>query len=175
MREDQPGERRLAAYVVAAGQAGLDTAGLRTSLGERLPEYMTPALFVEMDALPLTPNGKIDRRALASLPPPSFVAQDSYMAPQTEQEKGLALVWEQVLHVARVGLDDDLFALGADSIHLFQIAARATREGLPVTPRQLLQNRTVRTLAGALQPVSKAHAPGIGARSRDRFRLIRNG
>ena len=175
VREDQPGERRLAAYVVAAGQVGLDTARLRNSLGERLPEYMTPALFVEMDALPLTPNGKIDRRALASLPPPSFVAQDSYMAPQTEQEKGLALVWEQVLHVARVGLDDDLFSLGADSIHLFQIAARATREGLAVTPRQLLQNRTVRTLAGALQPVSKAHAPGIGARSRDRFRLIRNG
>ena len=172
VREDQPGEKRLAAYVVPKGT--FDAHEMRNRLGERLPEYMTPAFFIEMKVLPLTPNGKIDRRALANLPPPAFVAADLYQAPQTEAEKGLALVWEQVLHVARVGLDDDLFALGADSIHLFQIAARATVEGLAITPRQLLQNRTVRTLAALLRPLPKPSAPAISARSRDQFRVVRN-
>jgi aryl carrier-like protein len=138
---------------------------------------MIPSLFVAMDALPLTPNGKIDRRALSQLPPPSSGFEKSYIAPRTDREKALATICEQVLHVQRVGMDDDLFSLGADSIHLFQIAARAAREGLQVAPKQLLQNRTIGALAAALDSkktaARAASASGIVAVSRDKFRTKR--
>ncbi len=139
---------------------------------------MIPSLFVAMDALPLTPNGKIDRRALSQLPPPSSSGfEKSYVAPRTDREKALATICEQVLRVERVGMNDDLFALGADSIHLFQIAARAARESLQVAPKQLLQNRTIGAVAAALDQkktvARAASASGIVAVSRDKFRTKR--
>jgi aryl carrier-like protein len=102
-----------------------------------------------MDALPLTPNGKIDRHALAKLPPVG-AEQSRYVAPRTEIEKTIAGIWEQVLRVKRVGLHDDLFDLGADSIHLFQISARAAKERVKVTPKQMMQYRTIAALSAFL-------------------------
>ncbi|HEV2762798.1 MAG TPA: sulfotransferase, partial [Pyrinomonadaceae bacterium] len=108
--------RRLVAYVVA-GEAGVGvTAGvLREHLRARLPEYMVPSAFVLLDALPLTPNGKLDRRALPD-PARGSEAEGSYVAPRTELEALLAGMWEEVLHVGPVGVEDDFFALGGDSI-----------------------------------------------------------
>ncbi len=176
VREDRPGEKRLAAYLIPRRKEHVSPAALRAALAERLPDYMVPALFCSLESLPLTPNGKIDRRALAQLPPPSFTPSDHYAAPSTEHEKAIALVWQEVLQVARVGADDDLFSLGADSIHLFQISSRAAREGLSVTPKQLLQHRTIRAIANSMrlelgQP--RKALSSITAVSRESFRIKR--
>ncbi len=177
VREDAPGEKRLVAYLIPSEKTACDSAQLRIDLSQRVPDYMIPSLFVAMDSLPLTPNGKIDRRALSQLPPPSTGFEKSYIAPRTDREKALALICEQVLRVERVGVDDDLFSLGADSIHLFQIASRAAHEGLKVAPKQLLQHRTVAGVAAALdekKTVAKAATgSGIIAVSRDNFRIKR--
>jgi amino acid adenylation domain-containing protein len=176
VREDTPGDKRLVAYVKPAQNMGLDTKQLREHLATRLPEAMVPTLFAAMDALPLTPNGKIDRKALAALPPVG-AEQARYVAPRTNREKAIAAIWEQVLKVERVGLDDDLFELGADSIHLFQIAARAEKERIKFTPKQLMQYRTIAALSAfmdenAARPleVSVASIPHV---SRASFRIKR--
>ncbi|HVS00904.1 MAG TPA: amino acid adenylation domain-containing protein, partial [Thermoanaerobaculia bacterium] len=121
-REDMPGDRRLVAYVVGEAE------GLRAWVKERLPEYMVPAAFVALEALPLTPNGKVDRKAL---PAPGLDRSESgYVAPRTEEEEMLAAVWSQVLGLDRVGVEDNFFALGGDSILSLRVVAMAGERGL---------------------------------------------
>jgi len=176
VREDSPGDKRLVAYVKPAQAGSLDTKQLREHLVQRLPEAMVPTLFAAMDALPLTPNGKIDRNALAKLPPVG-AEQARYVAPRTNAEKTIAAIWEQVLRVKRVGLHDDLFELGADSIHLFQISARAAKERVKITPKQLMQYRTIAALSAFMDEngarpleVVVASIPRV---SRESFRIKR--
>ncbi|MBW3570695.1 MAG: amino acid adenylation domain-containing protein, partial [Gemmatimonadetes bacterium] len=147
-REDAAGERRLVAWVVArAGAPAPAAAELRAHLAASLPDYMVPAAFVALDALPLTENGKLDRRAL---PAPedagAAVAAAPYAAPRTGVEAALAEAWSEVLGV-RVGIDDDYFALGGDSIRSVRLVAAARRRGLALTLPQLYRWRTVRELA----------------------------
>jgi amino acid adenylation domain-containing protein len=173
VREDSPGDKRLVAYVIPRSKLA---ANLRDSLANRLPAYMIPALILEMEALPLTPNGKIDRRALGTRSTPTMPVSDKFVAPRTDNEKLIASIWQEVLRVERVGVDDDLFTLGADSIHLFQIASRAAKQGLAVTPKQLLQYRTVAEVSAVIdrgaapKPVAAAQIKPV---SRDSFRLKR--
>ncbi|HEX2204684.1 MAG TPA: amino acid adenylation domain-containing protein, partial [Longimicrobium sp.] len=141
------GDARLVAYLFADGEA-VPAADLRTAIRDVLPEYMVPSAFVWMDAFPLTPNGKLDRRAL---PDPGAVRPEAaeYVAPRTPAEETLAAIWREVLGAERVGVHDDFFDLGGDSIRTVQVAARATRAGLALTPRQLFQHPTVAALAEA--------------------------
>ncbi|WP_231951942.1 non-ribosomal peptide synthetase [Nocardia terpenica] len=142
-------QRQLVAYVVAAeGRTLDDTAELRRFTGIRLPEYMVPAAMVVLDRLPLTANGKLDRRAL---PDPVFTAAE-YRAPRTPEEQALAAVFAEVLGVDRVGLDDNFFTLGGDSIGSMQVVSRAKARGLLVHPRQLFEFRTVGELAAVAVP-----------------------
>ncbi|HEU0054296.1 MAG TPA: condensation domain-containing protein, partial [Longimicrobium sp.] len=137
-------ERRLVAWLVASDVSQSD---LRAHLLSRLPDYMVPAAFVLLDALPLTRNGKVDRRAL---PEPDAAAAsdgDAYVAPRTPAEETLAKVWADVLRVERVGVHDDFFALGGDSILSLQVVSRAAKEGVRVTPRQVFEHATVAALA----------------------------
>ncbi|HEY8670507.1 MAG TPA: amino acid adenylation domain-containing protein, partial [Terriglobales bacterium] len=96
---------------------------LRAWLNERLPEYMLPAAFVVLDSLPLTPNGKIDRKAL---PAPEFTGSESnlYVAPRNSTEQMVAEIWSEVLHVPRVGMNDDFFGLGGHSLLATQVISR---------------------------------------------------
>ena len=105
-REDNPGDRRLVAYVVAANGAAAAAGELRGYLKERLPEYLVPAAFVALDALPLSPNGKIDRKAL---PAPSARPEDagSFVAPCGPVEETVARIWAEILGVERVGAQDN--------------------------------------------------------------------
>jgi aryl carrier-like protein len=143
VREDVPGSKRLVAYLALHDG---DPEDLRPALREKLPEYMVPQLFVVLPALPLTPNGKIDRRALVALPAPE-AARAETVAPRTPVEEILAAVWAEVLRLDRVGIHDNFFTLGGDSILVIQAATRSRKRGVGFTPRQLFQNQTVAELA----------------------------
>ncbi len=145
-REDGGGVRRLVAYVVAREGMEWEAGELRGHLSGRLPAYLVPAAFVTLPALPLTPSGKLDRRALpapeAAAPPPAEEAAP----PRTPAEVRLAAIWAELLGV-RVGVHDNFFALGGDSILSIQVIARAAEAGLRLTPRQLFEHPTVAGLA----------------------------
>ncbi|WP_234431147.1 condensation domain-containing protein, partial [Streptomyces sp. NRRL F-5053] len=145
VREDAPGVKRLVAYLVGAG---LDVEAVRVEVAGVLPEYMVPSAFVVLDALPLTANGKVDRRAL---PEPEAGAGVEYVAPRTEAERALAGVWAEVLGVERVGVYDDFFALGGDSISSLQVVSRARRAGLALSSRDVFVGQTVAGLAAELE------------------------
>ena len=113
-REDQPGDKRLVAYVIPA-HAALQIAALRSELAAALPDYMVPAAFVQLAAFPLTPNGKLDRNALPA-PDAAAVPARTYEAPQGEIEETLAAIWAEVLRLDRVGRQDNFFALGGHSL-----------------------------------------------------------
>ncbi len=114
LREDRPGDKRLVAYVVAASDEVAD-ATLRGWLAARLPEAMLPSLFVRLAALPLSPNGKVDRRALP-VPPAAPRDLRQLRAPTTATEQAVLAVWRELLGRADIGVDEDYFALGGDSL-----------------------------------------------------------
>src|SRR5213076_266161 len=143
-REDGPVDKRLVGYVVATGAAVPDAAELRAHLGRSLPEHMVPSAFVVLDRLPLTPNGKLDRRAL---PAPEQPVGAVRRAARTPQEEILCGLFAEVLGLERVGIDDNFFALGGDSIMSIQLVSRARKAGLVITPRAVFQHQTVPALA----------------------------
>ncbi|HEX7241800.1 MAG TPA: amino acid adenylation domain-containing protein, partial [Longimicrobiaceae bacterium] len=147
VREDGPGERRLVGYYTSAGEAP-PAAELRAHLKAQLPEHMVPAALVALERLPLTAHGKLDRRALPA--PEARVSDGEYERPRTEAEATLAGVWAEVLKRERVGVHDDFFELGGDSILSIQVVSRARRAGLHLTPRQLFENPSVAALAAVV-------------------------
>ncbi|MFI1825458.1 amino acid adenylation domain-containing protein [Streptomyces sp. NPDC020412] len=149
---------QLVAYVVpttavdsgGAGQewdfhAGLDVAELRAFTGSRLPAHLVPAAFVVLDRLPLSANGKLDRGAL---PEPQY-ATGPHRPPGTPDEQTLADAFAEVLGLGRIGVDDDFFTFGGDSIRAIQVVARARADGLVIHPRTVFECRTVAALARA--------------------------
>ncbi|WJV50826.1 non-ribosomal peptide synthetase [Streptomyces flavofungini] len=123
--------------------AGLGPGELRAFLARTLPAYLIPAAFVVIDALPLTANGKLDR---AGLPEPEFRGA-AYRAPRTEREEVLAALFAEVLGVERVGVDDDFFVIGGDSIQSIQLVTRARARGVALSTREVFERRTVAELA----------------------------
>lgn len=163
VREDRPDVRQLVAYVIARERKKLTSGELRNFLNDKLPDYMVPASFVFLEKLPLTRNGKIDRRAL---PAPDHLQHDGervFTAPRTSVEKMLVQIWSDVLGIERVGVHDNFFDLGGDSILSIQIVARANQAGLKLVPRQLFQHQTIATLAlvvGAAVPAEQGVVTG---------------
>ncbi|MCP3820202.1 amino acid adenylation domain-containing protein [Streptomyces sp. A3M-1-3] len=125
--------------------AGLDIAELRGFVAARLPAHLVPASFVALDRLPLTANGKLDR---AVLPEPEFAGR-AHRPPRTGEERILATAFAEVLGLSRIGVDDDFFTLGGDSIRAIQVVARARTGGLALSPRTVFECRTVAALAAA--------------------------
>src|SRR4029079_11935794 len=155
-RRDGAGGQRLIGYVVAATGAVLDTAALRAALSRQLPDYMVPSALMVLDRLPLTPNGKLDRRAL---PEPELGSARAHRAPRTPQEEILCSLFAEVLGLERVGIDDNFFALGGDSIMSIQLVSRARKAGLMITPRAVFQHQTVEALSGVVGLVAPAPSP----------------
>lgn len=150
-REDATGEKRLIAYVVCDQHDGkMDE--LRAFMKAKLPDFMVPTTFIRMDLLPLTTNGKVDRKAL---PAPERRSNDCQQerssVTHTAAEQKLMKIWAEVLKLERVGLHDNFFDLGGDSILGTLILARAAQAGVKISPRQLFEHQTIAELSNAIR------------------------
>ncbi|WP_330286293.1 amino acid adenylation domain-containing protein [Streptomyces sp. NBC_00576] len=152
----QEGARKLlVAYVVPVPGQLPDPGRLRGHVGRQLPDHMVPAAVVLLDRLPQLANGKLDRSAL---PAPDFAALSTGRAPGSELEKALCGVFAEVLGLDEIGVDDDFFALGGDSIMAMQLVSRARAVGVRITPRLVLRHRTVAALAEVATTTGSAAA-----------------
>lgn len=149
VREDNPGDKRLVAYVVPASNVTFDPAQVRRFVAEGLPDYMVPSAFVEMEELPLTQNGKLDRKAL---PAPEFGVIQSGRGPRTPQEEVLCDLFMEVLNLPHVGIEDGFFDLGGHSllaVHLMSKIREAL--GVELSIGNLFEAPTVEGLAERLE------------------------
>ncbi|MEW1640364.1 amino acid adenylation domain-containing protein, partial [Streptomyces sp. NPDC093801] len=164
VREDQPGDKRLVAYVVPASDAApTSVAALRTHLSGVLPEYMVPSAIVVLDELPLTQNGKVDRKAL---PAPYVTAESVYRTPRTPREEVLCGLFAEVLGLPQVGVDDNFFELGGHSLLATRVVSRIRSTlGIEVPIRALFETPTVAKLAGRLTEADLAR-PALETRPR---------
>ncbi|HEU4559242.1 MAG TPA: condensation domain-containing protein, partial [Longimicrobium sp.] len=154
MREDQPGDKRLVAYVVG----DVEVEELRAHLRQGLPEYMVPRAIVTLDRLPLNANGKVDRKAL---PVPEYAAgTDRYVAPRTPVEEVLAGIWAEVLRLERAGVEESFFDLGGHSLLAIRVMSRV-REllGVELPLRALFEGPTVAELAGRVAEMRRTELP----------------
>ncbi|UXY24909.1 amino acid adenylation domain-containing protein (plasmid) [Streptomyces cynarae] len=141
------GRRRLVAHAVVSPGGETDADELRSWLGKRLPAYMVPSVIVLLEALPLDPNGKVDRKALAALPLTETHDTGSAQAPTGPLEERIADLWRRVLGIEEVGVQDNFFALGGDSILTMQLAAEARRAGLQIAPKDIFRHPSITELA----------------------------
>ncbi len=142
--------KRLVGYVVA-GERVIEAETLKAALQRALPAFMVPSDLVVLAEMPRTPNGKVDRKRL---PEPTRV-ENAYVAPQTEVEKTLAAIWQAVLGVARVGVTDNFFERGGDSIGSIQVVGRAREAGIRISPKEVFQHPTLQALARGAQVVQE--------------------
>ncbi|UUM21367.1 non-ribosomal peptide synthetase [Mycoavidus sp. SF9855] len=161
-REDGS-DKHLVAYVVAEPDEQLART-LRAHLADRLPEYMTPAAFVRLDALLLTPNGKLDRQALPA-PDDEAFAHQLYEAPQGEIETALAAIWAELLGLEHISRHDNFFALGGHSLLAVQMIERLRHIGLAVSVRTLFDTPTLNALAQSLGQHHEVATPPNGIAS----------
>ncbi len=176
---ESPGVREAAVFlreeelVACVAPAAVDPAALREHLKARLPQYMVPSAFVRLDKLPLNANGKIDRQALASVPLESVVPGKNFIAARSATEKTLAAIWSELLRVESVGVDDDVFDLGAQSLMAMKALTRI-RDAFQVSLslRNLFEHPTVAGLAGAIEELSwVAQAPAAPSGAREEIAL----
>jgi amino acid adenylation domain-containing protein len=133
-KEDKQGTKRLAGYVVAEGE--FDKQAIQAYLSTKLPDYMVPALWVELESIPLTPNGKIDRKALPDPDLQSIITE--YVAPRNATEQALANIWQELLGLERIGIHDNFFELGGHSLLAMRVVSYIERELSVSIPIQML-------------------------------------
>jgi amino acid adenylation domain-containing protein/non-ribosomal peptide synthase protein (TIGR01720 family) len=153
--QQQNNEKRIVAYFVA--QQPIQADDLRTFILQSLPDYMLPKVFIQLDKLPLTANGKIDRKAL---PEPTLQrdSQTQFIAPRNEIEQILANIWSELLNIEKIGVNDNFFSLGGDSILSIQVVARANQQHIKLTPQLVFQYQTIAQLAAIAEIDSHTQA-----------------
>ncbi|NOQ28296.1 MAG: amino acid adenylation domain-containing protein [Bacteroidales bacterium] len=139
---EENGKKYLCAYIVK--EKDFNEEEIQTYLSASLPDYMIPSYFVELDSLPLNSNGKVNRKAL---PAPEIKAGENYVAPKTKEERLLVEVWSKVLGVEGIGVTDNFFSLGGDSIKTIQIQARLNTAGFIISVKDIFLNPTISDLA----------------------------
>jgi len=149
VREEQPGEKSLVAYVVPEQGRQLDSFELRSYLAVSLADYMLPTAFVIMQAFPFTNNGKLDRSALP-VPGPNDSRSRQNSEPLSLQERTLAKIWRELLHLDHIGLEDNFFELGGHSLHIVSLISRLRQQGWRIEVHTLLKNPALRDMAASL-------------------------
>ncbi|HVI73135.1 MAG TPA: condensation domain-containing protein, partial [Pyrinomonadaceae bacterium] len=158
-RDEKGGERRLLAYLVSSEQPAPSVTQLRSFMGEKLPEYMIPSVFIELEELPLTANGKVDRRALPAPAGERMLPEQEFAAPRTAVEELLCSIWAEVLQVERAGIHDNFFALGGHSLTAMQVVARVRQcFGIELPLRSLFELGTISALARSLEAMMRDSA-----------------
>ena len=144
LREDRPGDKRLVGYLLAQENTQPNLAEIRANVSQKLPDYMVPTTIVVVEEFPYTPSGKLDRKSFA---PPSTERPDigvEFVAPKSVREKHLAIIWEDVLQLDKVGLKDNFFDLGGSSIRAVKMLAQTKKEmGIEVTGAEFFDNPTI--------------------------------
>ncbi|MDB5883556.1 MAG: MelG protein (non-ribosomal peptide synthetase)-like protein [Ramlibacter sp.] len=172
-REDASGDKRLAAYVTAHTGRVLDPVQLRSALAQELPEPMVPATVSVLPVLPLTPNGKVDRRALPE--PQAGLVIKLAAAPQSQLEKTIASIWQEVLGLPQVGMSDNFFDLGGHSLLVVQVQRRLREAcGHEVSITDMFRLPTIRALAAHLGGNTAPSAVGDGLNRANARRLMRS-
>ncbi|MCL8537177.1 amino acid adenylation domain-containing protein [Chryseobacterium gallinarum] len=143
------GEKVLVAYYTTEGRDPLEKAELREYLQKKLPAYMVPGFFVELETIPLTPNGKIDRKALPDVTIEDLIRRE-YIAPGNEMEEKLVEIWQEVLGLDRVGVTDNFFELGGNSISSIRIINKILEHGYKCTVRDLYDSLNIEKLSETL-------------------------
>jgi amino acid adenylation domain-containing protein len=172
VREDGA-EKQLVAYVVASEAGRLEVSELRRRLKEQLPDYMIPAAFVLLDELPLSANGKLDRRALMKAEGVVAKSEVAYVAPQTEIEKTISAVWQEVLRVEKVGINDNFFDLGGQSLLMIQVHSKLQEVlNKNLTVIELFQYPTIHALAGYVGAQQETETPLFDRQERAETRRV---
>ena len=141
-------KKKIVAYVKSSEAVATD---LKSHTKERLPDYMIPAAFVMVDEFPLLPNGKIDLDTLQSFKEESFSTESAFVEPTSELEKKLAAIWEEVLDFAPIGIHDNFFEIGGDSILSIQIISKIRNEGIVLAANQLFEYQSIGELASFIE------------------------
>ncbi|MGG0816209.1 amino acid adenylation domain-containing protein, partial [Paenibacillus alvei] len=146
-KEDKAGAKYLCAYVVASET--LEAEKIKAQLLEELPEYMVPAYVIQLERIPVTPNGKVDRRAL---PEPDRTTRHAAgcEGPRNEAEASMVLVWKQVLGISDIGMNDNFFQLGGDSIKAIQLSSHLKKSDIHVEIKDIFNKPTIRQLSVSL-------------------------
>ncbi|PCK01701.1 MAG: hypothetical protein COA42_22895, partial [Alteromonadaceae bacterium] len=150
---ERGGNKTLAAYIVSASSKVIDRDELIHQLSGKLPDYMVPVTFTKLDAVPLSINGKLDRRAL---PEPEFVTSENYSAARDAQELQLCTIWQALLGLPQVGIDDNFFRIGGDSIVSIQLVSRLRKAGFTLQVRDIFDAPTVAQLSRFLSDTADA-------------------
>ena len=152
VKEDQHTGKYLCAYLVAV--ENLNIVALREYLTAELPDYMVPSHFIQLEAMPLNVNGKIDKKALPEPDPDSIFHGGEYAAPRNQAEEELVRIWQEVLGIGRIGINDNFFVLGGDSIKAIQVSARLQKLHLAVNLKDLFRHPTIGELSGLVRSMT---------------------
>ncbi|MFD4617293.1 amino acid adenylation domain-containing protein, partial [Streptomyces bauhiniae] len=150
VRQSGTGEKSLVGYLVPGDGTAVDTTAVRSHLTDTLPDYMVPSAFVTITRIPLTTNGKVDHRALPAPDLTAFAGAEQYVAPRTPVEEKLAAIWQDVLGLDRVGVEDSFFDLGGDSIRAVRLVGALRAAGYDLSIPDVFQLKTIAALATRL-------------------------
>ncbi|MEI3790603.1 MULTISPECIES: amino acid adenylation domain-containing protein [unclassified Chryseobacterium] len=165
------GEKVLLVYYTKDNESNIDKTGLREYLQSKLPEYMVPGFFVELETIPLTPNGKIDRNALPSVTGEDLIRRE-YVAPRNETEQKLVEIWQQTLGIEKIGITDNFFELGGHSLAAGKIMNTISKElNKEVSLKQIFQNQTIESLVKVFNDDSKEKTIITKAREKEFYAL----